>query len=196
MAAGRLFYVMGASGCGKDSVMAHARTSCQGRGVAFAHRYITRPADAGGENHVALTPEEFQTRLAHGCFVLHWESHGLRYGVGREIDGWMASGLDVVVNGSRAYLPRAARLYEQLVPVLVTVAPDVLRQRLEGRGRESSLEIERRLERAAALADCEHPRLVRIDNSGPLADAGEGLVALLRDSLSQGTFPFSVSLSA
>ena len=51
-----LVYVMGPSGAGKDSVLDRARTMLSVEApVAFAHRYITRPADIGGENHVALT---------------------------------------------------------------------------------------------------------------------------------------------
>ena len=53
---GTLFYVVGASGAGKDSLLAYARAALGGgTPVFFAHRYITRPAEAGGENHVALS---------------------------------------------------------------------------------------------------------------------------------------------
>ncbi|MBG0788865.1 MAG: phosphonate metabolism protein/1,5-bisphosphokinase (PRPP-forming) PhnN [Desulfovibrionaceae bacterium] len=179
MEEGKLIYVVGPSGCGKDSVMGFARKRCPGFDAAFAHRYITRPADAGGENHVFLQPDEFKARLERGLFALDWDSHGLRYGVGREIDAWMASGLNVVVNGSRAFLPEAARRYPSLVPVLIRVDASILRQRLLARGRESEAEIERRLERARAFA-VSHPNLVELDNSGELSSAGNALLALVR----------------
>lgn len=83
MAEGRLFYVIGPSGSGKDSLMRYARASLAGDpSVVFAHRYITRPMELHGENHVALTETEFDARLAAGLFAMHWESHGLRYGIG------------------------------------------------------------------------------------------------------------------
>ena len=45
----RLFYLVGASGSGKDSLLGYARGKLAGApDVLFAHRYITRPADAGG----------------------------------------------------------------------------------------------------------------------------------------------------
>jgi ribose 1,5-bisphosphokinase len=44
----RLFYVIGASGAGKDTLLRYARVRVGGSGgVVFAHRYITRPAAAG-----------------------------------------------------------------------------------------------------------------------------------------------------
>jgi len=179
MGRGKLMYVMGPSGCGKDSVMEYARKRCPGGEAAFAHRYITRPADAGGENHVFLHPDEFHARLERGLFALNWDSHGFRYGLGHEIDGWMEAGLNVVMNGSRAYLPEAAQRYPDMVPVLIRVDADILRQRLMGRGRESQAEIERRLERAREY-DVTHPGLVELDNSGELAVAGEALLSLIR----------------
>lgn len=177
--AARLFYVIGPSGAGKDSLMGHARQTLDGAPVAFAHRYVTRPANAGGENHVALTEAEFRVREAAGCFAMVWRSHGLAYGVGMEIRDWMARGLSVVVNGSRGYLPQAAADFpDTLVPIAITVQPAILRDRLERRGRETAAEIEERLSGAAAFR-VDHPRLVTIDNSGALEEAGARLVGLL-----------------
>lgn len=104
MAEGKLFYVIGPSDSGKDSLLRYARARLGPVSrVVFAHRYITRPVDVNGENHVALTKAEF------GLLAMHWRSHGHRYGIGREIDLWLAKGCQVVVNGSREYLPQARR---------------------------------------------------------------------------------------
>jgi ribose 1,5-bisphosphokinase len=176
---GMLFYLVGASGAGKDSLLRYARTRLAGKPVTFAHRYITRPVELSGENHIALSPEEFSNRLVHGCFAMHWESHGLSYGVGVEINAWMSVGLNVVVNGSRAYLPQAMALFPALVPVWVQVKPDVLAQRLHQRGRETAAEIEQRLQRAQAFSLPDLTRLQTLDNDGALDDAGERLCQLL-----------------
>lgn len=176
---GQLFYVVGPSGAGKDSLMAYAREQIGGRApVFFVHRYITRPADAGGENHVAVSRAEFAQMKAHGLFALDWESHGLCYGVGREIDHWLARGARVVLNGSRAYLSEASRRYPDLCVVLVEVSAEALRRRLETRGRESAGEIERRIARAGEF-NLEHPNLVRVPNNRELSEAGDRLTTLL-----------------
>ena len=107
---GQLIYMVGASGCGKDSLIAYARQRlCSMDKLLFAHRYITRPPAEGAENHIALKPEEFLNRLEKGFFAMNWQSHGYHYGIGIEIDHWLSKGCQVVVNGSRSYLPNAIR---------------------------------------------------------------------------------------
>jgi ribose 1,5-bisphosphokinase len=183
----RLIYIMGPSGCGKDSLMAEARLRLPAEApVVFAHRYITRPADAGGENHVALSRAEFQIRLTRGLFALSWESHGFAYGIGREIELWMEAGLSVVMNGSRAALSRSLVAYPGLLPVLVDVPDEILRERLNVRGREDTVEIQARLARAR-IAVTETPALVRFDNSGPLAERGQALSELIIQTTSNAS---------
>jgi ribose 1,5-bisphosphokinase len=176
---GRFVYVMGPSGSGKDSVIGYARARHGGLPhVAFAHRYITRQAAAGGENHVELAPAEFLARRNAGCFALSWRSHGNDYGLGREIDTWMEAGLVVVANGSRAHFPQAYARYPGLLPVLVHVDPALLRHRLRIRDREGAVARADRLTRAA-MNPPNHPSLVVIDNNGCLSVAGEAFFALL-----------------
>ncbi|XQM36894.1 Ribose 1,5-bisphosphate phosphokinase PhnN [Cupriavidus sp. H19C3] len=175
-----LFYVMGPSGSGKDSLLRalRERLGADDR-IVIAHRYITREADAN-EASVALSTSEFARRQALGCMALHWRSHGLHYGIGVEIETWLAQGLRVIVNGSREYLAQAVARYPALCAVHVRVSPEVLGARLRQRGRESEAAIAARLARAAQAfevpAGCQ---LVDIDNSGPLEDAAARLAALV-----------------
>lgn len=145
---GRLIWLTGPSGSGKDSLL-NALRAAPPENLLIAHRYITRPADAGGENHIALTEAEFIRRTAQGLFALRWQAHGFQYGLGLEIDLWLQRGHDVLVNGSRLHLPEAqARYGTQLLPLCLTVTPTILVQRLRQRGRESAAEIALRLDRA------------------------------------------------
>jgi ribose 1,5-bisphosphokinase len=174
---GQFIYVMGPSGAGKDSLLGFARERIGAR-VMFAHRYITRPI-SDGENHIALTHDEFDARAANGLFALHWESHRLHYGIGIEVDTWLAGGMTVVVNGSRQHALDALARYPDALFVHIDAKPAVLAARLARRGREDAGQIESRLARRPAFALPEHARLVIIDNSGPLADAGEQLLAAI-----------------
>lgn len=178
MGKARLIYVMGPSGSGKDSLLEYLRGKGGDTAYLIAHRYITRPFDAGGENHIAVSQNEFDLLRERDCLALFWQSHGNSYGVGREVDLWMAAGIPVVMNGSRGYFPEALTRYPDLVPVLVQVETDVLVQRLKRRGRESEQEVRHRLERSQAM-DVAHPDLRVVDNSGPLASAGEALHAVV-----------------
>ena len=103
---GKLIWLMGASGSGKDSLLTELRQREQTQ-LLVAHRYITRAASAGSENHIALSEQEFFTRAGQNLLALSWHANGLYYGVGVEIDLWLHAGFDVVVNGSRAHLPQA-----------------------------------------------------------------------------------------
>lgn len=178
---GVLLYVIGASGSGKDSLMRYAREAlAKNSNTVFAHRYITRPHDAGGENHVALSEVEFEARASRKLFSLHWHSHGMRYGIGCELNHWLAKGLTVILNGSRAYLHEASRNYPELIPVLIEVSSDTLRSRLHARGRETAEDIESRLLRAKELERLQHPKMLRFSNDSALHETGPEFVELIR----------------
>jgi ribose 1,5-bisphosphokinase len=176
---GRLIYVMGPSGAGKDTLLAFARSRLSGSRVLFAHRYITRAADAGGENHVCLSHEEFTVRSDRGLFALEWSSHGLRYGIGVEVEAWMQRGFTVVVNGSRAFLDGALARFPSLTAVHIDARPDVLAARLAARGRETFDEVRARLARRVPLELPAHVPLATIDNSGSVEEAGHALLDVL-----------------
>ncbi|MCC8394722.1 phosphonate metabolism protein/1,5-bisphosphokinase (PRPP-forming) PhnN [Paraburkholderia sp. MMS20-SJTR3] len=181
--AGRLIYVMGPSGAGKDALLSFARTRLAGEPILFAHRYITRPS-GNGEAHVALSVEEFAARSVLGLFALEWSSHALRYGIGIELDGWLARGCSVVVNGSRQYLPHALARYPRAEVVHVNAAPHIREARLGARARESAQQVAARLARQAPFALPAGVRCTSIDNSGALEEAGHALIAALKEPLS------------
>lgn len=173
---GRLVYVVGASGVGKDSLLDAARR--RHPQWLVAHRYVTRESGAT-ENGVALSPAEFEARRRSGLFCLSWRAHGLDYGLGIELEAWLARGATVLVNGSRDVLPQAReRFGEALLPVVVTAPEAVLRERLRRRGRESETQIAQRLARHRALQDA-LPEVPRIDNGGTLAASLDALGRLL-----------------
>ncbi len=177
---GRLIYIVGPSGAGKDSVIGYARARLPVEaGVVFAKRTVTRPASAGGEDHIAVTDEEFERLLAQGAFAMHWRANGLAYGIGAELRGWLDAGCTVVVSGSRAHLPVALAEFPGLEVVQVSASVETLRARLGARGREDAAQVESRLERAATQSLPPGIQARRIDNDGDLAVAGERLLASL-----------------
>ncbi|HWX64790.1 MAG TPA: phosphonate metabolism protein/1,5-bisphosphokinase (PRPP-forming) PhnN [Rhodanobacter sp.] len=174
MSEGRLYYVMGPSGAGKDSVLGWVRAHGVSHDVLCAHRYITRPADSGGENHVALSETEFLSRAHRGLFALTWQAHGLHYGIGREIEHWLERGARVVVNGSRDAYIQACERFPALQPVLIIASRETMAKRLAARGRETSEDIAERLARSDAY---QVPAgALMIHNDGDLAEAGAALL--------------------
>lgn len=182
---GRLIYLMGASGSGKDTLLRLMRARLRGEEpVLVAHRYITR--DSGDtEDALRLTPEEFARRAALGCFALRWASHGLHYGIGIEIDTWLGCGAAVIINGSRAHLEQAHARYPAMTAVEVAVDPALLARRLAGRGRESAEQIVERLSRATQQFPVpERCRLLRVSNNEAPETAAAALLDIARGKLS------------
>ena len=181
----RLFYLMGPSGSGKDALMTGVRKYFNGQGpVLFAHRYITRCWRSGGENHIELSDEEFDQRLRAGLFSMHWSANDCRYGIGLEVDAWLANGYSVLVNGSREHLEDARmRFGDRLVPVLVCVETSQLKQRLLSRGRESLQQIEQRLERNQRFVNALEEKSIVLDNSGALDQSIAHFAELLQQQV-------------
>lgn len=171
-----LVAVVGPSGAGKDSLLAALKARAPG--VHVVQRHITRPAEAGGEPHVPQTHESFAACLAAGGYALHWQAHGMCYGIPSEIDALLAKGVTVVFNGSRAMLAEAGAKYPQLLVAEIVVDRPILAARLAARGREDATEIAARLARASLpLPDGIKP--VKIDNSGSLEAATHALMAVI-----------------
>ncbi|MBU8538180.1 phosphonate metabolism protein/1,5-bisphosphokinase (PRPP-forming) PhnN [Falsiroseomonas tokyonensis] len=143
--------VVGPSGAGKDTLMeaARARLARDARFI-FARRHITRPADAGGEAHFPISPEEFRRMQKEGAYALWWEAHGLLYGIPAALEVPLAAGRVVVANLSRTVLAEAAARYPTRI-LNITAPPAVLAARLAARGRETEADIAARLAREAAL---------------------------------------------
>lgn len=175
-----MFYLVGASGAAKDSLIDYARArSAEHQELVFAHRYVTRPAGAAGENQVVLPDAEFLLRKRRGLFVMDWESHGALYGIGTEINYWLAMALSVVVNGSRGYLDRALKRYPDMTVVWISAAPDPVAVRRARRRHSTRREIEvhgSRRPMASAHAGC---RVVHVAYEGSGESAGENLLAVL-----------------
>lgn len=182
--ASHIFYLMGASGSGKDSLLRLCREQLSAADRCFvAHRYITREPELTGENHVWLSEQEFSQRQALNAFAMHWQANGHRYGIGCEVDAWLDLGISVLVNGSRGFLPQAQALYAQrLVPLVVQVDSIALERRLRQRGRETGPQILERVERALQFQQCLDADMLRIDNNGLLEQGVSQLLRVLRSA--------------
>jgi ribose 1,5-bisphosphokinase len=156
-----LVLVVGPSGAGKDTVLGLARQALAGdKRFRFIRRVITRPADAGGEDHEAVSEEAFARRE----FALSWGAHGLRYGIPLNVVDDLARGVVVVANVSRGVIAEAA-------------SAEILARRLATRGRETAEDIAKRLARDVAI-----PGDVAVDtvvNDGTPEEAADRFVTML-----------------
>jgi phosphonate metabolism protein PhnN/1,5-bisphosphokinase (PRPP-forming) len=180
---GRLVYLVGPSGAGKDSLIRWVKLNLPpGAPVEFARRTITREPGPDGEPHHTVDATAFDQLRNEGRFSLAWQANGHGYGIGKEVHAWLKRGLTVVVNGSREHLPEALRTFPGLEVVHVTAPAAILNERLSARGRESAAEIEGRLARGTFEAPADVPFL-EIRNDRELESAGRVLRAMLLGQL-------------
>ena len=177
MTQGRLIAVVGPSGVGKDSVMAGLHAALPR--LHLVRRVITRPPSPGGEVHDAVTAAQFRALVAEGAFALHWEAHGLSYGIPITLRYQLGKGTDCLANLSRHALERAAEVFPRLTVLHITARPETLARRLVLRARETETDI------AARLAQADKPLPAGLDvhhlaNDGPLSDTVARAVALLQ----------------
>lgn len=183
--------VVGPSGAGKDTIIDYARERLDDdSGVEFVRRVITRPSDAGSENHDTLADAAFDEAEKQGAFALSWPAHGLKYGLPTSVDATIADGRVAIANLSRGALAALRQRYANVAVVEITARHDILAERLSARGRESRGEVLARLARTAPVdrsAD-----VITIDNSGARDEAGERFLEIVRKAIAHADLDGSV----
>jgi ribose 1,5-bisphosphokinase len=169
-----LVLVVGPSGAGKDSLIRGAREFFGPAGeINFVRRYITRPPD-GSEDNYYLDETAFIQLEKSRFYAATWQAHGNRYGIARHALENAAAAVSLCSISRRA-IAEFEMGYCDVVTIMVTTQPAILRQRLLRRGRESCGEIEGRLARAAAPLRAR--QLIEFDNS---ADYQSSLASFTR----------------
>lgn len=172
---GRLVAVAGPSGAGKDTLIRIAVAKAPE--AVIQSRVVTRPSSAA-ESNEEMTPAAFDAACSAGAFVLHWEAHGLKYGLRRSIDDKIRAGRTVVVNVSRGVIGGLRLRYANVVAVLITAPDNVLMARLSSRARDSDGPLDQRLQRATAVAEIDADLV--INNVGEPDDMAALLVNAIR----------------
>jgi phosphonate metabolism protein PhnN/1,5-bisphosphokinase (PRPP-forming) len=166
---GLLVLVVGPSGSGKDTLMAGAADAlAQDARFRFVRRVVTRPP--AEEDHDVADDAGFAALRDSGRFALHWEAHGLQYGIPSDIAADLAAARVVVANVSRAVLAEAATRFPAAV-IEVTAPEEIRVARLHQRGRETPADIAARLKRAVPQPEGLPPstQVFTIVNDGTMA---------------------------
>jgi guanylate kinase len=155
-AGGLLLIVSGPTGSGKTTVCDRL---CQGYAPELSKVITTttrtpREGEEDGVDYHFVSNDEFEARLSKDAFYEHAVVHGSRYGVLKaDILGKLEAGLDLALNvdvQGAATLRKAAEhdaiLGLSMVSLfLMPVNLKSIRHRLDGRGKDDSDEINRRL---------------------------------------------------
>jgi ribose 1,5-bisphosphokinase len=148
---GHLVLVVGPSGAGKDTLIAHVRVATRDDDrVVFPRRVITRVSD-GAEDHDTLSDAAFERAIADGAFAVWWDAHGHKYAIPISAEDAIKAGHTVVCNVSRGAVQSLRQRFACVSVVLVTARPEVLAQRLAARGRASDGDLTKRVTRSDTL---------------------------------------------
>ena len=177
---GIFFAIVGASGVGKDTILENAKDRLKHEGhFYFPQRLITRPADAGGEDHQNISNAEFVQRVRDDKFSLWWSAHELHYALPDDVFDTLRMGRNVVANISRNMVQEAANKFNKIEIIEITANSEKINQRLMSRGRENEAEIMVRRLREITLEWSAGLNVHSISNNGPISETVDKFIQTL-----------------
>jgi guanylate kinase len=178
---GKVFVITGPSGVGKGTLIDRLLERIPELELSVsATTREPRPGEVDGRDYHFMTPADFESRVKGGDFLEYATYSGNRYGTLRqEVERRLSDGrsvvLEIEVQGARQVrdaMPEAVQIF------IAPPSPEVLRERLEGRGTDSAEAIEERLRTAETELEArdEFPHVVVNDDLQKAASELEGLV--------------------
>lgn len=182
----RLFVITGPSGVGKGTLISGVRARLpELRLSVSATTREPRPGERDGRDYHFLGDAEFARMIEEDAFLEHADYSGHRYGTLRsEVSGPLSRGqpviLEIEVQGARQVrtsMPEAVQVF------IAPPGPEALRARLEARGTDGPVEIERRL--AVARSELEaQPEFSHVVVNDERERAAAELEGIIRSELS------------
>lgn len=180
---GKLIVVSGFSGVGKSTVMKLVferlpelkfSVSCTTRAPRFG--------ELDGVNYYFLSEEDFEKRIAADEFIEYTKTFTNYYGTLKsEIDKPISQGIDVILELNVVGAINIKNIYPDCVTIFIAPPSiDVLKERLIGRGTESSDSLERRINEI----DNESKEMSKYDYcvvNDVVSDCADKIVAIIKN---------------
>jgi len=172
-----LFFVVGNSGSGKDSLIQEVIKIYPPdlKSIKNPIRVITRPPSSETEEYESVDERTFLKWKQQGKFSLTWYIYGLHYGIRTEILDWLAQGHPVIINVSRNIIQSARKQFSNLRVIFVYVPYEIITARIQDRRRENEEAMKERLERARTNQNLPDADYI-VDNTRELGTAAQNLL--------------------
>ncbi len=176
----RLFYFVGPSGAGKDTLINRLRqTPHFSSEIYFVKRLVDRPAHESTLLDEYLSSSDFAKALDHQELAMHWVANQHQYGIRvSELDHALRYPMSVI-NGSRAYAFELKSKYPYAEIIHITASESSIKGRLQIRQRENNVEIEKRIKRTHELSGYRDQYSVEILNDDSIDTAFEQLIQFI-----------------
>jgi ribose 1,5-bisphosphokinase len=137
-----------------------------------------------------MSKEEFQKEKSKGTFGIHWEAYDFLYGIRNSlIINPLNEGKNVLLNISRSKIVEAQERYGGKYNVVVLEIkgdPEMIRNRLKKRGRETDEQIDARIARdieQSKKVSENAKKLITIKNDGTIEEGIDKFVNALKSKI-------------
>ena len=154
---GRLLIVTAPSGAGKTSLVKALLKLCPEIQISISHTTRRpREGEKDGVDYFFISNETFDNLKDKGEFLENAECHGAKYGTAKTpVDLNLKSGKDIILEIDYQGALIVKKIFKEAISIfIIPPSIQILKQRLEARGQNSSDEINGRL--AAAKEEISH----------------------------------------
>jgi len=154
---GRLLIVTAPSGAGKTSLVKALLKLCPEIQISISHTTRRpREGEKDGVDYFFVSNETFENLKDKGEFLENAECHGAKYGTAKTpVDSNLKSGKDIILEIDYQGALIVKKIFKEAISIfIIPPSIQILKQRLEARGQNSSDEINGRL--AAAKEEISH----------------------------------------